>query len=242
MAKPTVTLTAGNIYISLEVTDNKGGEEPASTVTVNVTVNPPSNQPPVANAGPDQTHFVTDTVMLDGSGSTDMDGNLLTYSWSFVYSPPGSVTTLLNPTDPHPTFVVDKFGSYVIQLIVNDGTVNSSPDTVVISTVNQQTRSQCRPGSDHPCGGTVNLNGSGSSDVDGNALTYSWSFLSRPGGSLAELFGTDTATPYFTADAPGDYVIQLIVNDGTVNSTPDTVTISTTNSTPVAKAGPPQSV
>ena len=50
------------------------------------------------------------------------------------------------------------------------------------------------------------------------------------------------AKPSFEVDIPGDYVIQLIVKDGTDNSTPDTVTISTENSPPVAKAGADQSV
>ena len=93
-----------------------------------------TNHPPVANAGPDQTVYVTNTVTLDGSGSTDVDGNPLTYSWSFVSRPAGSAAALSDPTAVNPTFVVDKFGDYIVQLIVNDGTVNSAPDTVIIST------------------------------------------------------------------------------------------------------------
>ena len=91
---------------------------------------------PVANAGPDQTAVFGAVVTLDGTGSTDADGDSLTYSWSLV-SPAGSAAVLSDPTAPRPTFQVD--GSvgevYVAQLIVNDGTENSSPDEVAITVV-----------------------------------------------------------------------------------------------------------
>ncbi len=59
-------------------------------------------------------------------------------------------------------------------------------------------------------------------------------------GSTAELADDTTVNPSFTADKAGAYVAQLIVNDGKVSSAPDTVTISTENSKPVANAGPDQ--
>ncbi len=72
----------------------------------------------------------------------------------------------------------------------------------------------------------IQLNGSGSTDVDGDALRYQWSLLSTPGGSAAVLSSASSVTPTFTADKGGDYVVQLIVFDGTVESSPDTATIS----------------
>jgi len=93
-----------------------------------------TNNPPVADAGMDQTVLVDDTVTLDGSGSSDVDRDALTYSWSFRSVPTGS-TAVLETTDPvHPTFVVDLHGTYVAQLIVNDGLLDSLPDSVSIST------------------------------------------------------------------------------------------------------------
>ena len=87
----------------------------------------------MANAGPDQAVTTGSTVQLNGAGSSDADGNPLTYAWSFVSKPAGSAAVLSNPSVVNPTFVADKSGSYVVQLIVNDGLVNSAPDTVTVT-------------------------------------------------------------------------------------------------------------
>jgi len=200
------------------------------------------NSPPLANAGPDQTASVGATVALNGSASSDVDGNPLTFAWSITASPTGSTAVLLNPTAAMPSFVADRAGQYIVQLIVNDGTVNSAPDTVVISTGNSPPTANAGPDQTVAVGRPVSLNGSGSTDVDGNTLTFAWSFVSRPAGSTATLSNPAAVMPTFTADVPGNFVLQLIVNDGTVNSAPDTVQITTTNTAPTANAGPDQRV
>jgi len=94
------------------------------------------NNPPTSNAGPDQSVFVNDNVILDGSGSSDPDGDPITYLWSFLSRPAGSTATLSDPTVVNPDFTVDVFGTYVLELIVNDGELNSAPDSVTITTLN----------------------------------------------------------------------------------------------------------
>ena len=200
------------------------------------------NTPPVANAGAAQTAEVGDTIVLNGSASSDVDGNALNYAWTFVTKPEGSKATLKNPTRVNPSFVIDLPGNYVIQLIVNDGFVNSAPATVTISTLNSPPTAVAGPDQVVFIGETVHLNGSASSDVDGDPLTFSWSIVSKPAGSTATIAGSTTVNPTFIVDVRGSYVVQLIVNDGTVNSVPDTVTITTQNRPPVANAGPDQSV
>jgi hypothetical protein len=226
---------AGSYTVRLIVNDGKV-DSSADIVIVST-----QNSRPVANAGPDQTTFVTNTVTLDGSGSSDFDGNPLTYRWSFISRPAGSASTLINANAVNPTFVADKFGDYIVQLVVNDGFVDSVADTVSISTLNSAPVAKAGANQTGLVGDTIVLDGSGT-DVGGDALTYSWSFTSRPSGSTATLQNPTAVNPSFVIDAFGDYVVQLIVNDGTVNSAPSTVTISTLNSPPVANAGPDQVV
>jgi hypothetical protein len=93
-----------------------------------VAISPYQNQPPIAKAGPDQTYEQTyyqgALVPLDGSGSTD-DGCLLplTYTWTW---PSGSATGM-TPTVSLP------LGTTTITLVVNDGIVDSAPDTVTVT-------------------------------------------------------------------------------------------------------------
>jgi RHS repeat-associated protein len=233
--KPTFTIDKPGTYTAqLVVNDGTVNSDP-DTVVIST-----QNSKPVANAGPDQSATVTSTVTLDGSGSTDVDGNSLTYQWSLTV-PASSTATLSSVTAVMPTFVLDKPGTYTAQLIVNDGTVNSDEDTVVITTENSKPVADAGDDQTVPLNSVVNLNGGDSSDVDGDILTYRWTLLSKPSDSTASLTDDTTATPSFTADKPGTYTIQLIVKDGTVDSDPDTVVISTQNSKPVADAGGDQS-
>jgi hypothetical protein len=221
----------GSYLVQLVVNDGHI-DSAAAQVTVNDV-----NTPPVANAGPQQTVTTRSLVTLDGSASTDVDGDPLVFTWSILGKPAGSAAALSNIHAVMPTFTVDVLGMYVIQLIVNDGTADSTPATVVVSNVNSPPVADAGLAQSVPLGSLVTLDGTGSSDVDGQALTYSWSILSKPTGSTATLSLPTTANPFFTADLAGNYVIQLIVNDGIVNSQPATVMISTINSIPVANPG-----
>src|SRR5439155_10708105 len=120
---------------------------------------------------------------------------------------------------------------------VNDGTVNSDLVTVTVSTLNTPPEANAGPDQSAHVGETVQLDGSASSDADGNTLIYQWSLTTRPTGSTATLSDPSTVQPSFTLDKAGTYVAQLVVNDGIASSAPATVTISTLNTPPVANAG-----
>jgi hypothetical protein len=195
------------------------------------------NGPPVADAGTDQTAYLGQPVMLDGSNSSDVDGDPLGYLWQLISAPAGSTSQLENVSSLHPSLTVDLPGAYVIELVVSDAQSSGDPDRVKVTTINSPPVADAGPDQTVFVNDQVMLDASGSSDVDGDLLSYHWTLDVLPEGSSAQLSYPDTLTPSFSVDQSGSYQAQLIVNDGTIDSTPDTVTITTANSPPVAHAG-----
>lgn len=143
-------------------------------------------------------------------------------------------------------------GNYLVSLVASDGTDDSTVDRVriIVSESGDDTNNApvAKAGSDQmvETGSNVNLDGTASSDEDGDALTYSWLFASIPSGSSVSLSSSRSSSPSFTADADGTYVVQLTVNDSTTDSSVDQVNITAqtiaSNSGPTANAGSDQSI
>ncbi len=94
------------------------------------------NYLPVAQAGEDKKVSVGEQVFLDGSDSFDVDGDTMTYHWEMNVQPDGSKSALQFAETLTPFFLADTAGTYIISLVVNDGTGNSKPDTVRIEAEN----------------------------------------------------------------------------------------------------------
>jgi hypothetical protein len=79
--------------------------------------------------------------------------------------------------------------------------------------------------------GSIQLDGSNSSDADGDAITYQWSLVSQPEGSALDLPEEDLTESKFTVglSTVGDYVFSLTVSDAVSSSSPSTVTITVTD-------------
>ncbi|MGH9238521.1 MAG: PKD domain-containing protein, partial [Vicinamibacterales bacterium] len=220
-ASPSFVPDRKGVY-AIRLTVNDGTWSAADEVTVTV-----ENTPPTAGVGPGLLTFVGQPVQLDGTGSSDVDGDPLTYWWTLVSAPPQSASSLSDATAPAPMFLVDKAGTYTLQLLVSDGIATSAPAAVSVVTQNSSPVSNAGPDQTAPVGTYVTLDGSGSSDVDGDPLTYSWAFGSRPAGSAAVLTDTTAVNPSFIIDQPGTYQLHLVTSDGTLTSGPDTVIVST---------------
>jgi LmbE family N-acetylglucosaminyl deacetylase len=89
------------------------------------------NRVPVANAGPDQVVALGQTVSLDGSGSSDPDGDALSYSWTQTAGP---TVSLSSTTTARPSFQAPASDTSLgFSLIVIDGADSSTADTVAIT-------------------------------------------------------------------------------------------------------------
>ena len=241
-AKPTFTApevqTNQNYIFTLTVNDGIASST-ADQVTITVIQ---VNKAPTANAGADQSVAQNILYTLDGSGSTDPDGDNLSYSWT---APSG--ITLSSASVAKPTFTTPSVApgtSYTFSLTVNDGKVSSQTDQVVITIKQVNQTPTANAGTDQTVneGTRVTLNGSASSDADGDALVYHWT---APAGIT--LNTTIPSKPIFTApEISSDqlYTFSLTVNDGTVDSSPDqiVVTVKQVNKAPTANAGADQIV
>ena len=94
---------------------------------------PPANRAPTANAGPDQSVLELVTVDLDGSGSSDPDGNSLSYSWAQTAGPDVTLTgsNTAQPSFPAPDVTAGSPATLTFELTVDDGSLNDT-DTVAV--------------------------------------------------------------------------------------------------------------
>ncbi|MFZ6014603.1 MAG: PKD domain-containing protein [Bacteroidota bacterium] len=129
LANTAVTnLEVGVYQIQLTVTDNSGA---TAQDVIQVTVNAGTNQPPVANAGPDQNIALpASSVVLNGSASTD-DGSIVSFSWSKISGPASH--TIVNAGQPITAVNNLTLGVYRFELIVVDNNGLSDRDTVQVS-------------------------------------------------------------------------------------------------------------
>ena len=233
--------------ITLTVTDEAGA---TATDTVTITV----NAPPLAEAGDPATVNAGGMISLDGTGSSDTTGTL-TYAWTRA---DGTTTGLTDADTSTPDFTAPDLVDgapdveHVITLTVTDAGATDNvrltdTDTVTI-TVNAPPLAEAGDPATVNAGGTISLDGTGSSDTTGT-LTYAWT---RADGTTTGLTDADTSTPDFTASdlvdgAPDvEHVFTLTVTDAGATDNvrltdTDTVTI-TVNAPPLAEAGDPATV
>jgi hypothetical protein len=210
--------------VNLVYSSNAANSVPAAISTATV------------NAGATQDVTVGSIVTLDGSASTAGIGKTLSYGWTLTTRPSGSAATLSSATSTKPTFYADYAGTYIAKLTVNDGTIDSNSATVSItaSEANDAPIANAGAAQNVFVGSAVTLDGSASSDPNGDPLTYAWTLSSKPAGSAATLSSATSVSPTFTADLVGTYVASLTVNDGKVTGTAVTVNITTGPTTTTA--------
>jgi len=126
-------------------------------------------------------------------------------------------------------------GSHTISLTVTDADGDSASDSMDIEVTDRPEKPEAVATASADCvldnNRPVQLDGAGSSDPNGDALTYNWVFVSKPAESEAEFDDATIENPTFEPDTEGVYDVQLFVFDGTHRSGSDILTI-TVSSTP----------
>ncbi len=216
--------------LTFRLTVSSSGESASTTVDVVVTN---VNTVPVAVTTPPQTVNEGSLVVLSGHDSYDPDADAVTCVWAQTG---GEHVDLENANTCTASFtaplVVGGFGmgaTLEFLLTVSDGDLtNQAATTIVAEQLNHpptavtgasQTVNELSP---------VLLNGLGSSDPDGDALTYEWRQTGVPAVTLDD---ATSATPAFTAPevVPGGNTLtfELRVRDGGgLASAPVTTTVA----------------
>ena len=155
-------LVQGVYQFELRVTDNLGATD---TDTMTVTVNPvaSTNQPPVADAGADQTITLPANSITQVGTGTDPDGTIAAYQWRKIAGP--TQFTIVSPTLPHTEFVNLEPGIYQFELAVTDNLGKIGKDTVTIEVI--QATSLIAQGYPNPVTDKINIRINPSKDPGG---------------------------------------------------------------------------
>ncbi|MBN1627717.1 MAG: PKD domain-containing protein, partial [Deltaproteobacteria bacterium] len=202
--QPTHTyLAAGTYTMSLIVSDGQLQSDPASTQAI---VDASASIPPVADAGFNRTFTLPSgqtqmDVMLDGSGSSDADGTIAGYDWSGTPDPEDIASPVVSLSE----------GMYTFTLVVTDDDGAPSDPASVTITIEPAPNTPPTADAGGPYTGIVGqsimFDGSGSSDPDGDTLTYAWDFGDGTTGS-------GVLSPLHVYAAADLYIVTLTVNDG----------------------------
>ncbi len=221
--------TAPEIHIntpyefSLVVNDGTSDSDP-SFITVTVLQ---INKAPVAHAGDNESIAEGSFIELDGSASYDPDLQPISFAWESLDG-----VVLFNPANSKPSFIAPQVAvdtEYRYRLTVSDGIVSSDADTVYITVLQVNQAPIAFAGTDQIVDEEtlVQLDGSLSSDPDGEAITYLWSAPPEVTLSSATIANPTFAAPNVRLDSLLKFT--LIVNDGHSDSSPDEVIIYLTN-------------
>ena len=207
----------GSYQVQLRVIDGSDSSSAGQAAGFSLIV----NQPPAADAGPDRTIALNDTVHFDGSQSLDIDGSISSYSWQIEGS------SFDGPQVSHSFSQPGRFQS-VLTVVDNNGAQQSA---VAVITVNEAPVARIAPLGRLEPGQEILLDGSGSNDRDGSLIAYEWDFGDGSQGS-----GKQVKHRY---PASGRYRAVLTVRDdsGVSNDTAIAEQLIAVNYPPVANGG-----
>jgi len=212
--------SAGVFSVALTVTDDKGAQDVETRTVQAGSVN---NPPTAAFVYSPSSPLVLQWVQFDASGSTDSDGSIASYAWSF-----GDGTTMTGVV-VYKQFVAA--GVYPVTLTVtdDDGATNAQTRSVQAGTPAQApvaafTYSPASPTPGQP----ITLNGSSSYDPDGTIASYQWDMN---GDGTNDASGAVVQVTYVNS---GSVPVRLTVTDSSGLQNAVTKTITVVPTTPPA--------
>jgi len=170
------------------------------------------NQPPTADAGPDQTVGEGQVVTLNGSNSTDPDDGIASYHWAQTGGPQANLS---DPNGQQLTFMAPDVGTeggcLTFALTVTDHSGLESTDSCIVNVTWLNDPPEANAGTDQNVdeGVVVTLDGSFSLDIDDGIASYLWSQI---GGPVVTLSDPASSQPIFTTPDVGPEGASLTFN------------------------------
>ena len=236
-----------SLKFELTVTDF-GGLKDTDTTVVNVTGDK-ENDPPTADAGPDQNVDEETTVTLDGSNSSDPDDGIESYLWKQVAGPSVSLSNpqAIKPTFMSPSVADSESESLKFELTVTDYGGSKDTDTIVVNVTgeNDPPRADAGPDQNVDEETTVTLNGSNSFDPDDDIASYQWIQIAGPSVSLSNPQAVQSTFLAPNVEPKGlSFIFELTVTDYDSLQSSDTTIVNVIwlNDPPAANAGVDQTV
>lgn len=227
-----------NTTVGTNATIGANANVSTDSITANVSTNSTTgNEPPLADAGLDQTVPRDAVVLLDGRGSRDPDGSIAAYEWSIV-APDGSPVAPACANCARTNFTASRVGTYAVTLAVTDDDGATSNDTLFVTVTTGEGPEIAVTGPEEvEVGSSATVTASmtpGAAPLSSVTWTLAGTTLST--GDVAA--GQRTANVTHTFPAPGNYTVTATVADGDGLTATGSHTVTVVAASPGGGGGP----